>query len=65
MIASAKNKKVIDMFKDKAKDKIIEEFVGLRAKFYSYKMFHPEGEGKEEKKCEGIKKAVIKKKYYT
>ena len=53
------------MFKDKANDKIIEEFVGLRAKFYSYKMFHPEGEGKEEKKCEGIKKAVIKKKYYT
>ena len=36
--------------------KIIEEFVGLRAKLYSYKMF----EGKEEKKCKGIKKPVIK-----
>lgn len=53
------------MFKDKANDMLIEEFVGLRAKFYSYKMFHPAGEEKEEKKCEGIKKTVIKKKYYT
>ena len=43
--------------KDEAGGKIIEEFVGLRAKLYSYKMF----EGKEEKKCKGIKKVVIKK----
>ena len=42
--------------KDEAGGKIIEEFVGLRAKLYSYKMF----EGKEEKKCNGIKKSVIK-----
>ena len=51
-----KNKKVPGMMKDEAGGKIIEEFVGLRAKLYSYKMF----EGKEEKKCKGIKKAVIK-----
>ena len=42
--------------KDEAGGKIIEEFVGLRAKLYSYKML----EGKEEKKCKGIKKPVIK-----
>ena len=52
-----KNKKVPGMMKDEAGGKIIEEFVGLRAKLYSYKMF----EGKEEKKCKGIKKVVIKK----
>ena len=51
-----KNKKVPGMMKDEDEGKIIEEFVGLRAKLYSYKMF----EGKEEKKCKGIKKPVIK-----
>ena len=51
-----KNKKVPGLMKDEAGGKIIEEFVGLRAKLYSYKMF----EGKEEKKCKGIKKSVIK-----
>ena len=45
------------MMKDEAGGKIIEEFVGLRAKLHSYKMF----EGKEEKKCKGTKKHVIKK----
>ena len=45
------------MMKDEAGGKIIEEFVGLRSKLYSYKMF----EGKEEKKCKGIKKVVVKK----
>ena len=44
------------MFKDEVKGKVIDEFVGLRAKLYSYKMF----EGKESKKCEGIKKVVVK-----
>ena len=46
------------MMKDEAGGKIIEEFVGLRSKLYSYKMY----EGKEEKKCKGIKKNVIKNK---
>ena len=56
-IPVGKNKKVIGLMKDEARGKIIEEFVGLRSKLYSYKMF----EGKEEKKCKGIGKAVIKK----
>ena len=45
------------MFKDEVEGKVIDEFVGLRAKLYSYKMF----EGEEAKKCKGIKKSVIKK----
>ena len=32
-----KNKKVVGMLKDEAGGKISEEFVGLRAKHYSYK----------------------------
>ena len=50
------NKKVLGMFKDEAGGKIIDEFVRLRAKLYSYKMF----EGKESKKCKGVKKSVVK-----
>ena len=57
-IKTGVNKKVIGMFKDEACGKQIEEFVGLRAKLYSYKMF--EG-GVENKKCKGIKKNVVKK----
>ena len=56
-IETGVNKKVIGMFKDEAGGLIISEFVGLRAKLYSYKIY----EGKEEKKCKGIKKAVVKK----
>ena len=51
------NKKVLGMFKDEAAGKIIKEFVGLRAKLYSYKM----EEGKENKRCKGIKKAVVER----
>ena len=50
------NKKVLGKFKDEAGGKQITEFVGLRAKLYAYKM-----DGKEEKRCKGIKKSVIKK----
>ena len=50
------NKKVIGCFKDEAAGKQITGFVGLRAKLYTYKM----DEGHEEKKCKGVKKAVIK-----
>ena len=52
-----KTKKVPGMMKDEAGGRIIEEFIGLRAKLYSYKMF----KGKEEKKCKGIKKSVVRK----
>ena len=51
------NKKVLGMFKDEAAGKVIKEFVGLRAKLYSYKM----DEGEENKRCKGIKKAVVEK----
>ena len=45
------------MFKDEVGGKVIDEFVGLGAKLYSYKML----EGEESKKCKGVKKSVIKK----
>ena len=56
-IPSGFNKKVLGMFKDEVNGNIIDEFVGLRAKLYSYKMF----EGEESKKCKGVKKSVVKK----
>ncbi|WAR13728.1 hypothetical protein MAR_003833 [Mya arenaria] len=56
-IEDGHNKKVVGMFKDEAGGEIIEEFVGLRAKLYSYKML----KGNEEKKCKGVKKPVVKK----
>ena len=56
-ILTGVNKKVIGMFKDEAAGKQIAEFVGLRAKLYSYRV----EEGYGEKKCKGVKKAVIKK----
>ena len=37
-IPSGLNKKVLGMFKDEAAGEVIDEFVGLRAKLYSYKM---------------------------
>ena len=45
------------MFKDKAGAKQIVEFVGLRAKLYSYKML----DGFEDKKCKGVTKNVTKR----
>ena len=50
------NKKVLGMFKDEAGGKIIDEFVGLRAKLYSYKTL----DGEESKKCKGVKRLVVK-----
>ena len=55
-IPTGENKKVLGMIKDEAAGKIIKEFVGLRAKLYSYKL----DEGEETKKCKGIKKQVVK-----
>ena len=51
-IPSGFNNKVLGMFKDEAGGKVTDEFVGLRAKLYSYKMF----EGEESKKCKGVNK---------
>ena len=45
------------MLKDEVGGKVIDEFVGLRPKLYSYKMF----ESEESKKCKGVKKSVVKK----
>ena len=45
------------MFKDEASGRIIEEFVALKAKLYSFKMFD---DGKESKKCKGIKQQVVR-----
>ena len=59
-IETGVNKKVIGMFKDEAAGKQIEEFVGLRSKLYSYKMA-----GEDHKKCKGIKKNVVKKRYHA
>ena len=56
-IETGVNKKVVGMFKDECGGKILSEFVGLWAKLYSYKML----EGNEEKRCKGVKKAVVKK----
>ena len=43
--------------RDELGGKIMTEFVGLRAKLYSYKML----DEKETKKCKGIKKSVVDK----
>ena len=45
------------MFKDEAGGKQIVEFVGLRAKLYSYRML----DGSEENKCKGVTKNVTKR----
>ena len=42
VIPTVCNKKVLEMFKDEAGGEIIDEFVGLRVKLYSYKMLERE-----------------------
>ena len=54
-IETGVNKKVIGLMKDEVGGKIITEFVGLRAKNYSYVC-----DDIEHKKCKGIKKCVTK-----
>ena len=55
-IQTGLNRKVLGMFKDEACGKHIVEFVGLRAKLYSYKML----DGSEDKKCKAVTKNVTK-----
>ena len=56
-IPSGLNKNVIGMFKDEAAGKIIDEFVGLRAKLYSYKML----ESEERKNAKELKNRWLKR----
>ena len=51
------NKKVLGMFKDEVVGKNIKEFIGLRSKLYSFIT----EEGKENKRCKGVKKNVVEK----
>ena len=55
-IPVGKNEKIIGLLKDKCNSKIMQKFVGLRAKLYSYKMY----KGKEGKHCKGIKQTTVK-----
>ena len=55
LLPIGKNKKVIGMMKDELCGKIMTEFVALRPKSYAYKF-----NSKEEKKCKGIKKCIVK-----
>ena len=52
------NKKVPGKFKDEAGGRQILEFVGLRAKLYSFRI---DDKGFCEKKCKGVKRAVVNK----
>ena len=52
-----KNKKKIGLMKDELGENIMEEFIGLRPKSYSYLMDN----GKVDKKAKGTKKCVIKR----
>ena len=56
-IKTGLNSKVLGVFKDEAGGKQIVEFVGLRAKLYSYKMIN----GSEDKKGKGVTKNVTKR----
>ena len=55
-IPTGKNKKVIGMMKDETGGKIIHEFIGLRPKLYSYKMFE---DSTEHKRSKGVRKNVV------
>ena len=56
------NKKVLGVFKDEAAGKIIEKFVGLRAKLYSFELLNGEIiDDLGTKKCKGVKTTVVKK----
>ena len=55
-IKTGVNRKVLGMFEDEAGGKQIVEFVGLRAKLYSYKML----DGSEDKNIRGVKECYKK-----
>ena len=49
------------MFKNEACGKQIVEFVGLRAKLYSYKML----DDSDGEKCKGVTKNIIQKRVFN
>ena len=57
-LPKGKKKKVIGLMKDELGGQIMKEFVGLRAKTYSYLKDNND----EDKKAKGTKKCVIKRK---
>ena len=57
-LPKGKNRKVIGLMKDELGGKIMKEFVGLRAKTYSYLKDNND----EDKKTKGTKSCVIKRK---
>ena len=56
-LPTGKNKKVIGLMKDELRGKITTEFVALKPRTYSYLM----DDGGRDKKANGIKKCVIKR----
>ena len=56
-IPSGFNKKVLGMFKDEAAGRVIDDFVGLRATLYSYKM----QEGEKAKNAKELKNRWLKR----
>ena len=57
-LSKEKNKKVIGVIKDNLGGKLLTEFIGLRAKTFSYLT----DDNSEEKKVKGTKKCAIKRK---
>ena len=57
-LPKGKNKKVIDLIKDELGGQIMKQFVGLKAKTYSYLKDNND----EDKKAKDTKKCVIKRK---
>ena len=56
------NKKVLGVFKDEVGGKIIEKFVGLRAKLYSFTILNNEEiKNLRTRKCKGVKKSVVER----
>ena len=51
------NEKVIEKFKDESPDEVIESFVGIRSKCYTFKT-----KNNVVKKAKGVSKVVVKKK---